>query len=158
MPALLDYMRETIQTSWHMVGTCKDGRGRAAVVDPELRVRGLRIARDRLLGVSDHTVVEHEHPDDSDRGKGAELLLAGPRPDRKDEEHVDMVERMAILLLLTLGSTLAQAQAYPSKPVRIIVGFAAGGPSDIVARIVAQQLTDRLGRPVVVETGPARPA
>ena len=39
--ALLDYMRETIQTSWHMVGTCKMGVDAQAVVDPELRVRGI---------------------------------------------------------------------------------------------------------------------
>jgi tripartite-type tricarboxylate transporter receptor subunit TctC len=62
-----------------------------------------------------------------------------------------MIERIAILLLAGLASVGVQAQSYPSKPVRLIVGFAAGGPSDIVARIVAQQLTERLGRPVVVE-------
>ena len=53
--------------------------------------------------------------------------------------------------LLAVGSGFAQAQQYPTKPVRMIVGFTAGGPSDIVGRIVAQQLTERMGRQFVVE-------
>ena len=55
------------------------------------------------------------------------------------------------LFLLASCIVLAHAQPYPSKSTRIVVGFTAGGPSDIVARIVAQQLTERMGQPFVVE-------
>jgi len=48
-------------------------------------------------------------------------------------------------------SRFAWAQAYPARPVRIIVGFPAGGPTDIVARVTAQWLSERLGHQFVVE-------
>jgi tripartite-type tricarboxylate transporter receptor subunit TctC len=55
---------------------------------------------------------------------------------------------------LPLVSSVARAQAYPARPVRIIAGFAAGGGVDITARLIGQWLSDRLGQQFVVENRP----
>src|ERR1043166_571834 len=61
--------------------------------------------------------------------------------------------RIALAILLTLAAGTASAQ-YPTRPVRLIVGFAAGGPTDILTRHMARYLTDRLGQQFVVENKP----
>jgi tripartite-type tricarboxylate transporter receptor subunit TctC len=61
----------------------------------------------------------------------------------------------AIWIALTATLCGASAADYPSRPIRLLVGFAAGGPTDIPARFVAEKLGDRLGQRVVVENKPA---
>jgi tripartite-type tricarboxylate transporter receptor subunit TctC len=58
---------------------------------------------------------------------------------------------VAIALGLALGSSPADAQDWPAKPVTIVIPFAAGSGSDIVGRILAPYISERLGRPVIVD-------
>lgn len=64
-----------------------------------------------------------------------------------------LMAAMAATVPLAWGSAFpAHAQeAYPSKPIRLIVGYAAGGPTDAISRLVAQEISTTLGQPVVVE-------
>jgi len=55
---------------------------------------------------------------------------------------------------LSAISSIAAGQTYPARPVRIIVGFTAGSPTDILARLIGQWLSERLGQPFVVEDRP----
>src|SRR5260370_10779501 len=57
---------------------------------------------------------------------------------------------LAAMLLLT-GVAPSMAQGYPNRPVRVVVGFPPGGPTDVIARLVAQALSDRLGQQFFVE-------
>ena len=57
---------------------------------------------------------------------------------------------LATMMLSSMASEL-HAQPYPHKPIRILVGFAAGGPTDVAARLLSQRLTERWGQAVIVE-------
>ena len=60
----------------------------------------------------------------------------------------------AVVLAAAMLSGSAMAQNWPSKPISLIVPFAAGGTTDVLARALADKLTQSLGQPVIVESKP----
>ena len=71
-----------------------------------------------------------------------------------------MIHRRSLLRLAASAAALpavpqfAYADAYPNRPVRLLVGFPPGGVTDIVARLIAPALSERLGQPFAVENKP----
>ncbi len=61
------------------------------------------------------------------------------------------IAKLIIAAVAALSSALAGAQSYPTKPIRMLIGFTAGGPTDVIGRIVAQDMSQTLGQSVVVE-------
>ena len=61
------------------------------------------------------------------------------------------MKRFLLAVIVFCFSAAAHAQSYPNKPVKLLVGFAAGGPTDVIARILAQDMTGTLGQTVLVE-------
>jgi tripartite-type tricarboxylate transporter receptor subunit TctC len=66
------------------------------------------------------------------------------------------VKNIVVATALSLASTWVNAQSdpYPSKPIKLIVGYPAGGASDVAARAVGNKMADFLGQPVVIENKP----
>ena len=72
---------------------------------------------------------------------------------RQVEKSKFLTKLCALAATLLIGST-SFAASFPEKPVRLVVGFAAGGPTDVIARVIAEDLTKTLGQAVIVENRP----
>ena len=62
-----------------------------------------------------------------------------------------IIGRLLTGLLLLLSPTLAAAQEFPARPIKLIVPFPAGGPNDIIARIVGQRMSELTKQPVIID-------
>ena len=62
--------------------------------------------------------------------------------------------RMALLIVAVALAQPAPAQSYPAQPIKLVVPFAPGGATDILARTIGQRLAERIGQPVIIENKP----
>src|SRR5262252_4888373 len=62
-----------------------------------------------------------------------------------------MLKKVCAIAALIAATSMASAQTYPAKPITMIIPFAAGGPTDVLGRVLAQRMTEILGQQVVVE-------
>src|SRR3954464_6202739 len=69
----------------------------------------------------------------------------------KESDTMRILVWVLASLLLLAGVAPSLAQGYPNRPVRVVVGFPPGGPTDVIARLVAQKLSDSLGQQFFVE-------
>lgn len=66
----------------------------------------------------------------------------------------NMLRLVGCAAALPFGFHQANAESYPNRPLKMIISYPAGNASDIIGRVAAQALTDRLGQPVIVENKP----
>jgi tripartite-type tricarboxylate transporter receptor subunit TctC len=99
-------------------------------------------------------------PNASMKNRKREIRTSGSVRD-EDGQHPHLLGHRRQFLHLAAGaaalptvSRIAWSQAYPTRPVRVVVGFAAGGPTDIVARLMGQWLSERSGQQFVIENRP----
>src|SRR6266705_3851314 len=82
-------------------------------------------------------------------------MAAGGRVQLKEASMLFIARRaLAVILLVFASTAIGWAQAYPDRPLRLVVGFPPGGSGDFLARIIADELTREIGQPVVVDNKP----
>ncbi len=91
----------------------------------------------------------------SNSGKPEFDCLQGRRRCGTSHRNLKIYLGCAVLLLALAGGTARAEEPYPTRPIRLVVGFGAGGPTDIPARFIADKLGEALGQRVIVENKPA---
>src|SRR5689334_25354188 len=86
--------------------------------------------------------------------RGAPAMKLGTAGRQKTIPGARMAAAVGLALSVLGSGDLAQAQTFPTRPVRIISPFAAGGANDLVARLIAPSLGERLGQQVIVDNRP----
>src|SRR2546428_11331285 len=82
-------------------------------------------------------------------------MAAAGRVQLKEASMLFIARRaLAVILLVFASTAIGWAQAYPDRPLRLVVGFPPGGSGDFLARIIADELTREIGQPVVVDNRP----
>src|ERR1700693_2725909 len=81
-------------------------------------------------------------------------MLLWPKNQLPWRTPLKSIIRLAVSLVALVRGGAAFAQSYPDKPVRVVVGFAAGGPTDAIARIVSDKLSASLGKQFYVVNQP----
>src|SRR5436189_3814823 len=84
------------------------------------------------------------------------LSRAASKACNSGEDHMKVSRRKVLHLAasaaaLPAAARLAHAQAYPSRPMSMIVPFAAGGPQDVLGRLIAQRMSEILGQQIIIE-------
>jgi tripartite-type tricarboxylate transporter receptor subunit TctC len=86
--------------------------------------------------------------------RGASPLITESPQDRTTMKRRQFLKFASVAITASGGSRISWSQTYPARPVRIVVGFPPGGGADVVARLMAQWLSDRLGQQLFVENRP----
>jgi tripartite-type tricarboxylate transporter receptor subunit TctC len=123
-----------------MKSVAKHGAGSLCPFGERVGVRGSPIFRK----------IETPHPTPLPMGEGADLPCAGT----SDRSHGGVLYPLTLIAALVAGIASAAAQDYPTRQISLIAPFAAGGSTDLVARVLSEGMRQRLGQPVVVENKP----
>jgi tripartite-type tricarboxylate transporter receptor subunit TctC len=101
------------------------------------------------FGLRQHSVLSFSPILQGDSSRATSLLIGIMKLRRHQ-----FLRLAAAAAALAVVAPTARAQSYPTRPVRIVVGFAAGGTTDIVARLIGQWLSERLGQQFIIENRP----
>ena len=166
---LPDFHLSFWQALWAPSGTPKDiivklnAAAVAALADPAVRARLAELGQDyrhlssklqmhspRAQERSRKVVADYQ----GGRDQAGLSLIGKPRghqPHSTGRKDMTKMTSAVSLAAMCLGVAEANAQSYPSRPITAVIGYAAGGPTDTIARIVTERMKTALGQPILVE-------